>query len=163
MNSNSISQVINTPKNSSYLTILNSFSSNLRLTPKVKPSIIITPLNESDIQAIHCSKMHDLQIKIRSDGHDYEGLSYISDTPFVIIDLRNLRSNSIDTGNKTAWIQSGATLGEVYYRIANKSKKLAFVAWIFPTVGVGGNFSGGGYGIMSRKFVLLLITLLMLN
>ncbi|KAF3626861.1 hypothetical protein FXO38_29018 [Capsicum annuum] len=107
--------------------------------------------------------MHDLQIKIRSAGHDYEGLSYISDTPFVIIDLKNLRSNSIDTGNKTAWIQSGTTLGEVYNRIANKSKKLAFVAGIFTTVGFGGNFSGGGYGIMSRKFVLLLITLLMLN
>ncbi|PHT55535.1 Cannabidiolic acid synthase-like 2 [Capsicum baccatum] len=153
INSNSVSQVIHTHKNSSNSTILNSFSTNLRLTSKVKPSIIITPLNEFDIPAaICCSKIHNLQIRIRSDGHDYEGLSYISDTPFVIIDLRNQRSISIDTEYKTAWIQSGATLGDLYYRVAEKSKKLAFTAGICPTVGVGGHFSGGGYGMMSRKF-----------
>ncbi|WMV15551.1 hypothetical protein MTR67_008936 [Solanum verrucosum] len=102
--------------------------------------------------AIHCSKLHDLQIRIRSGGHDYEGLSYISETPFVLIDLRNLRLISIDTENKTAWIQAGATLGEVYYRIAEKSNKLAFVAGACPTVGVGGHLSGGGFSMMSRKF-----------
>ncbi|WMV15520.1 hypothetical protein MTR67_008905 [Solanum verrucosum] len=37
-------------------------------------------------------------------------------------------------------------------RIVEKSKKLAFVAGACPTVGVGGHFSGGGYGMMSRKF-----------
>ncbi|XP_009777853.1 tetrahydroberberine oxidase-like [Nicotiana tabacum] len=153
MNSNSMSQIIYTPKNSSYSTILKSFESNLRITSDFKPSIIFTPIDESQIQAaIHCSKKHGLQIRIRSGGHDYEGLSYISETPFVIIDLRNLRSISIDTENKTAWIQAGATLGEVYYRIAEKSKTLAFVAGVCPTVGVGGHFSGGGYGMMSRKF-----------
>lgn len=153
MNSNSISQVIYTPKNSSYSTIYNSYSGNPRIISDFKPSIIFTPNDESQIQAaIHCSKDHGLQIRIRGGGHDYEGLSYISENPFVIIDLRNLRSISIDTEDKTAWIQAGATLGEVYYRIAEKSKKLAFVAGVCPTVGVGGHFSGGGYGMMSRKF-----------
>ncbi|KAF3615070.1 Tetrahydrocannabinolic acid synthase [Capsicum annuum] len=152
-NSNSVSQGIYTPKNSSYSTIYNSFLGNRRITSDSKPSIIFTPSDESQIQAaIHCSKKHDLQIRIRGGGHDYEGLSYISETPFVIIDLRNLRSISIDTKDKTAWIQAGATLGEVYYRIAEKSKTLAFVAGVCPTVGVGGHFSGGGYGMMSRKF-----------
>ncbi|WMV15548.1 hypothetical protein MTR67_008933 [Solanum verrucosum] len=152
MNSNS-SQVIHTPKNSSYSTLLNSFSDNLRITSDFKPSIIFTPTNESQIQvAIHCSKLHDLQIRIRSGGHDHEGLSYISETPFFIIDLRNLRSISIDTKKKTAWIQAGATIGELYYRIAEKSKKLAFPAGVCPTVGVGGHFSGGGYGMLARKF-----------
>ncbi|KAL3376842.1 hypothetical protein AABB24_003322, partial [Solanum stoloniferum] len=153
MNSNSTSQVIYTPNNSSYSTLYNSFTSNLRITSDFKPSIIFTPNDESQIQAaIYCSKKHGLQIRIRGGGHDYEGLSYISETPFVIIDLRNLRSISIDTEDKTAWIQAGATLGEVYYRIAEKSQKLAFVAGVCPTVGVGGHFSGGGYGMMSRKF-----------
>ncbi|XP_055805465.1 berberine bridge enzyme-like 28 [Solanum dulcamara] len=153
MNSNSTTQVIHIPKNSSYSTILKSFSTNLRITSNFKPSIIFTPLKESQIQAtIHCSKKHDQQIRIRSGGHDYEGLSYVSESPFIVIDLRNLRSISIDTEKKTAWIQSGATLGEVYYRIAENSKKLAFVSGICPTVGVGGHFSGGGYSMMSRKF-----------
>ncbi|XP_004233147.1 berberine bridge enzyme-like 28 [Solanum lycopersicum] len=155
MNSTSISQVIHTPKNSSYSTIYNSFlDHNLRITSNFKPSIIFTPTKESQIQvAIYCSKLHDLQIRIRSGGHDYEGLSYISDNPFFLIDLRNLRSISIDIKNKTAWVQAGATLGEVYYRIAEKSNnKLAFVAGACPSVGVGGHISGGGYSMMSRKF-----------
>ncbi|XP_027770299.1 berberine bridge enzyme-like 28 [Solanum pennellii] len=153
MNSTLISQVIHTPKNSSYSTLFNSISYNLRISSNFEPSIIFTPTNESQIQAaIHCSKKHDLQIRIRGGGHDYEGLSYISEIPFVVIDLRNLRSISIDTEKKTAWIQAGATLGEVYYRIAEKSKKLAFAAGVCPTVGVGGHFSGGGYGMLSRKY-----------
>ncbi|KAK6797169.1 hypothetical protein RDI58_004871 [Solanum bulbocastanum] len=43
MNSTLISQVIHTPKDSSYSTILNSFTDNLRITSNFKPSIIFTP------------------------------------------------------------------------------------------------------------------------
>ncbi|WMV15550.1 hypothetical protein MTR67_008935 [Solanum verrucosum] len=66
--------------------------------------------------------------------------------------ILNLRSISIDTQKKTAWVQTGATIGELYYRIAQKSKKLAFPAGVCPNVGVGGHFSGGGYGMLARKF-----------
>ncbi|KAK4478066.1 hypothetical protein RD792_017331 [Penstemon davidsonii] len=65
--------------------------------------------------------------------------------------MRNLRTISIDTRGNTAWIQTGATLGEVYYTIAATSRTLAFPAGVCPTVGVGGHFSGGGYGMISRK------------
>ena len=77
-------------------------------------------------------------------GHDYEGLSYVSDAPFFILDLINLRSISVDVANSIAWVQIGATIGELHYRIDEKSTTLGFPAGVFPTVGVGEHFSGVG-------------------
>ncbi|KAM7524802.1 hypothetical protein LguiA_014704 [Lonicera macranthoides] len=47
---------------------------------------------------------------------------------------------------------AGATLGELLCSIAKKSRTLAFPAGVCPTVGVGGHFSGGGFGMISRKY-----------
>ncbi|XP_011004888.1 PREDICTED: tetrahydrocannabinolic acid synthase-like [Populus euphratica] len=135
-NSHSISKLIYSPINSSYSSILQFSIHNLRFntssTPK--PLVIVTPTNISHIQAaIICSQKHGMQIRIRSGGHDYEGLSYVSTFSFVVIDLINLRTINVDAENKTAWVQSGATIGEVYYRIAEKSRTLAFPASVCPT------------------------------
>ncbi|KAJ4702897.1 cannabidiolic acid synthase-like [Melia azedarach] len=154
-NSSSISKVVYTQNNSSYSSILESSIQNFRfLTPNTpKPQVIVTPLHVSHIQAtIKCSQKHGLEIRVRSGGHDFEGLSYVSHVPFVIVDLINLSSITVDAQEKTAWVQSGATIGQLYYRIAEKSKTLAFPAGVCPTVGLGGYFSGGGYGFMLRKF-----------
>ncbi|KAM7524796.1 hypothetical protein LguiA_014698 [Lonicera macranthoides] len=155
-NFTSISTLIYTPNNPSYRPILLSSAQNLRpySSPLADPLAIITPLYESQIQEIvQCSKLlHGVEIRVRSGGHDYEGLSYSSKSPFVIVDLNNLRSITINTENKSAWVQAGATLGELYYSIAEKSRTLAFSSGVCPTVGVGGHFSGGGFGMMSRRF-----------
>ncbi|XP_062012529.1 berberine bridge enzyme-like 8 [Rosa rugosa] len=149
-----ISSVTYFPTNPSYTPILHSYIRNLRFTtPKTpKPSFIVTPTHVSHIQAsILCSKIHNLQVRIRSGGHDYDGLSYISDVPFIIIDMFNLRSITVNIEDESAWVESGATLGEVYYRIAEQSKIHGYPAGVCPTVGVGGHLSGGGYGNMMRK------------
>lgn len=154
-NSTSISAVIYTPKNSSYLSFLQLPTQNLRFTTPdtPKPLVIITPLNESQIQtAIYCAKKHGMQIRIRSGGHDYEGLSFVSEVPFVILDLINYQSINVDSENGTAWVQAGSTIGSLYYRIAEKNRTLGFPAGVCPTVGVGGHFSGGGYGALLRKY-----------
>ncbi|CAI0551916.1 unnamed protein product, partial [Linum tenue] len=44
------------------------------------------------------------------------------------------------------------TLGELYYRIWQKSNILGFPAEICPMVGVGGHLSGAGYGNLLRKY-----------
>nr|GEX25839.1 hypothetical protein [Tanacetum cinerariifolium] len=71
---------------------------------------------------------------VPSRGHDYEGLSYLCKTPFVVIDMRNLRSVSIDIEDATACVQSGFPVG------------------ICPSVVVGGDFSGDAKGwILDRE------------
>ncbi|XP_059436560.1 berberine bridge enzyme-like 18 [Corylus avellana] len=154
-NSSSISEVIYTPSNSSYSSVLQFSIQNPRFsTPATpKPLVIVTPSHVSHIQAaVNCSRTHGMQVRVRSGGHDYEGLSYVSDVPFVLIDLIDLRSISVDANNSMAWVQSGATIGEVYYRIAEKSRTLGFPGGIATTLGIGGHFSGGGYGTMLRKY-----------
>ncbi|CAA0832271.1 FAD-binding Berberine family protein [Striga hermonthica] len=150
--SNSATDVIFTPQNASYASLL--VTENLRpaSTSPERPSLIITPFHESEIQAaIFCSKKVGMQIRVRSGGHDYEGLSYTSRNPFVVLDMRNFRSVWIEDNEKTAWVQVGATLGQLYHTLARRSKTLAVSAGTCPTVGVGGLFSGGGYGMMSRR------------
>ncbi|KAE7996048.1 hypothetical protein FH972_000797 [Carpinus fangiana] len=154
-NSSSTSKLIYTPPNSSYSSILQISIQKPRFsTPATpKPLVIVTPSYVSHIQAaINCSQTYGFQIRVQSGGHDYEGLSYVSDVPFVLIDLINLRSISVDAENNTAWVEAGATTGEVYYRIAKKSKTLGFLAGVATTLGVGGHFSGGGYGTLLRKY-----------
>ncbi|CAF2070213.1 unnamed protein product [Brassica oleracea var. botrytis] len=124
---------------------------NLNFT-SLKPILTLKPKSESEIKkSILCSKKLGVQVRTLSGGHDYEGLSYLSLSPFIILNLVNLRSITINLTEETAWIQSGATLGELYYKIAKTSKVHAFAAGTCPSVGVGGHFSGGGLGAMMRK------------
>ncbi|CAE5958517.1 unnamed protein product [Arabidopsis arenosa] len=114
---------------------------------------IVAAKHVSHVQAtVVCAKTNGIQLRIRSGGHDYEGLSYTSSVPFVILDMYNLRSITIDVPSKKAWVQSGATLGELYTKINEASPTLAFPAGVCPTVGVGGHISGGGFGNLMRKF-----------
>ncbi|EEF39187.1 Reticuline oxidase precursor, putative [Ricinus communis] len=150
-----ISEVTYFPSNPKYTSILQSYIRNLRFNSSAspKPFFIVTPTHSSHIQAsIICSKIHGLELRIRSGGHDFDGLSYISNLPFIILDMFNMRSVSIDMEDESAWIESGATLGEVYYWIAKRSGVHGYPAGVCPTVGVGGHLSGGGYGNLMRKY-----------
>nr|XP_028959395.1 berberine bridge enzyme-like 13 [Malus domestica] len=139
----------------SFSSVFESSIQNLRFnSTNQKLLYIITPYLYEHVQAaIICSKIHRLQVRIRSGGHDYEALSYKADVPFIIIDLVKLNKVKVNRGKRTAWVQSGATLGELYYHVANESRgKLGFTAGVCPTIGVGGHISGGGQGVLMRKF-----------
>ncbi|XP_051222269.1 berberine bridge enzyme-like Cyn d 4 [Lolium perenne] len=82
-------------------------------------------------------------------------LSYRSVRPsaaFAVVDLARLRSVRVTRGPPaTAWVDSGATLGELYHAVGRASGRLAFPAGLCPTVGIGGHLSGGGFGMLLRK------------
>ncbi|KAE8673435.1 Reticuline oxidase-like protein [Hibiscus syriacus] len=153
--SQNASAILFSNNNPSYASVLQAYIRNARFntseTPK--PTIIITPTEESHVSAaVTCSQKVGFQIKVRSGGHDYEGLSYVFGEPFFILDMFNLRSISIDISDESAWVQSGATLGELYYNIWESSNVHGFPGGVCPTVGVGGHLSGAGYGTLMRKY-----------
>ncbi|KAK7412843.1 hypothetical protein VNO78_04512 [Psophocarpus tetragonolobus] len=153
--SHPISAAIFSQNSSSFSSVLQAYIRNLRFNTSTtrKPFVIVTPFHVSHVQAaVVCAKKHNLLMKIRSGGHDYEGVSYVASQPFFLLDMFNLRAIEVDMDRETAWVQAGATLGEVYYRIAEKSKTHGFPAGVCPTVGVGGHISGGGYGNLMRKY-----------
>lgn len=122
-----------------------------------KPLLIFTPLTESHVQAaVICAKYLGIHLRLRSGGHDYEGISYTSEfkspPPFILLDLGKLRAVDVDIRSKTAWAQAGATIGELYYRISEKSKTHGFPAGLCTSLGVGGHITGGAYGPMMRKY-----------
>ncbi|KAI3915186.1 hypothetical protein MKX01_035445 [Papaver californicum] len=145
---------IYTQNKASYENILRSSERNEGFFKSRQPKCIVTPTHESHVQAsVVCRKKHGLDLKVRSGGHDTEGLSYVSDAPsFAILDLSQYHNVTVDVNDGTAWIQAGATLGEVYYKIAEKSKTYGFPAGVAPTVGAGGHISGGGVGFLVRKY-----------
>lgn len=151
-----VRNIVYSHSNSSYTSVLQAHIRNARFstisTPK--PAIIVTPLKESHVSAaVLCSKkIGSFQLKTRSGGHDFEGRSYVSDKPFFILDMFNLCSVSVNISDQSAWVGSGAILGELYYKIWEKSRVHGFPAGICPTVGIGGHISGAGYGNMVRKY-----------
>ncbi|CAN0923300.1 Berberine bridge enzyme-like 18 [Linum grandiflorum] len=137
LHSSNLSQLIYLPENSTYTSVLQSSIKNSRFnkTATIKPSIIVTPDSVPQIQAtILCSKTHNAHIRIRSGGHDYEGLSYTSQ-------------------NATAWVQAAVTTGELYYRINQMSPTLAFPSGICPTVGLGGQYGLAADNVVDANLI----------
>ncbi|KAF3325489.1 reticuline oxidase-like protein [Carex littledalei] len=143
---------------SQYMQLLTFSIQNLRysLPSTPKPDIIIFPFSEHQLQhSILCLRQSSLTIRVRSGGHSYEGLSYTTSyqNPFGIIDMTNLNRVQVDPSSATAWVEAGATVGEIYYNVAVKSNgTLGFTAGTCATVGSGGHISGGGFSILSRKY-----------
>ncbi|KAI9126778.1 hypothetical protein K1719_002374 [Acacia pycnantha] len=151
------STTIFTTNNASFTSVLESTAYNLRhlLPSKPKPEFIFTPLEESHVQvAVICANKLKIHMRVRSGGHDYEGVSFVSliEKPFWILDLAKLRAIEVDIAQKTAWVQAGATNGEVYYKIYEKSAVHGFPAGICTSLGIGGHITGGAYGAMHRKY-----------
>ncbi|TVU01283.1 hypothetical protein EJB05_53246, partial [Eragrostis curvula] len=141
----------------SYASVLQSSIKNLLFVTPATPTplAIVAAADASHVQAaVRCGARHGIRVRPRSGGHDYEGLSYRSlraARPFAVVDLAALRAVRVDVKRETAWVGSGATLGELYYAVANRSKRLGFPGGLGPTVGVGGHLCGGGFGTLLRK------------
>uniref|UniRef100_A0A0E0AR22 FAD-binding PCMH-type domain-containing protein n=1 Tax=Oryza glumipatula TaxID=40148 RepID=A0A0E0AR22_9ORYZ len=141
-----------------YDAALRASAQNLRFAGDgvAKPAAVVVPATRGELRdAVRCAREAGLgAVRLRSGGHSYEGVSYTGedDGGFVVVDLLALDGVRVDAASRTAWVESGATLGQVYHAVAAASPALAFSAGSCPTVGSGGHIAGGGFGLLSRKY-----------
>lgn len=115
----------------------------------ILPSAVARPLDAADVRgAVRWAIAHRVPLRARSGGHSYAGYSTVA--AGVVLDLRYLRSISVDRRSGTATIGAGAQLIDVYAALAAHGMTLP--AGSCPSVGIGGHAPGGGMGLAGRAF-----------
>ena len=113
-----------------------------------RPAAIAICKSENDvIQAVNFARAHNIEVSIRSGGHNGAGLALVDDG--LVIDLSEMNEIKIDPETKIATIQPGCLLKDV--DAATHEVGLALPSGIIGTTGVAGLTLGGGIGYLSRK------------
>ncbi|KAF9089595.1 hypothetical protein BGX29_000464 [Mortierella sp. GBA35] len=130
----------------------NRYDFDLRYT--FNPEVIVMAASAADIQtAVKCAKASNVPVAPRSGGHSFEGYSIGGQDGSLVIDLSGL-SSVVVTGSK-AKIGSGIRLGPLYLALFNQGG-WTLNAGTCPSVGIGGHALGGGFGLLARKYGLLI-------
>lgn len=117
---------------------------NMRHDPH--PPIIARCLGNADVAAaLAYARETGQEVAVRSTGWSLEGHSA---TDGVTIDLSLMRAVSVDPVSRTAWVQGGATAGDL--QVEGAPFNLAAATGLFSGSGVGLLLSGG-VGHLSRR------------
>jgi len=121
------------------------------------PAIIVQCAGTADVvTALKFARENNLDVAIRSGGHNGAGLASCDDG--MVIDLSEMNEIKVDAKAQTVRVQSGCTWGDV--DAATHEFGLATVSGIIASTGVGGLTLGGGHGYLTRKYGLTIDNLL---
>jgi FAD/FMN-containing dehydrogenase len=124
------------------------------------PALIARCANAGDVvRAVNFARDHQIQFAVRGGGHNGGGLGTIDDG--LVIDLSLMNQVQVDPETRSAWVEGGATLGDVDR--ATHVYGLAMPSGINSTTGIGGLTLGGGLGHLTRHLGLTIDNLLAAN
>jgi len=128
-------------------------------SPSNAPSIIFLPVNTTDVQtAIVFSREFEKvnadlpRTVVRGGGYSYSGLT--ASNGGCVIDLKRMHAVSVDPSSRTCWVEGGATAKDLDEALDEHG--LCTVTGPFSHLGVGGFTTGGGYGLLTYKYGLLM-------
>jgi FAD binding domain/Berberine and berberine like len=114
---------------------------------KAEPLVIVYCKEEEDIiNTIYWAKENNIEVRIRSGCHSYEG--YSTGNNVAIIDISKMKDIKIDEEKNIVKFGAGITNREAYEALGEKN--YPFPGGGCPTVGITGLILGGGWGYSSR-------------
>ncbi|MCI4061242.1 FAD-binding oxidoreductase [Micromonospora sp. R77] len=135
-----------TPDDPRYENLLDAYNHRFVTRPEV---IRVPTTTEQVVDAVQAAVTAGKRIVVRSGGHCFENFSALPDTQ-VLLDLSQLDDISYDERFHAVSIGGGAKLGHVYRALFARWGVTVPAGTCFE-VGVGGHFSAGGYGHLSRR------------
>lgn len=100
------------------------------------------------IKAVRFARVHDLDVAIRSGGHNVAGRGVCDNG--MVIDLCQMNAVSVDPRSRIVDVGAGARLDDV--DSATSPFDLAIPTGIAPPTGIAGLTLGGGVGWLTRKY-----------
>jgi FAD/FMN-containing dehydrogenase len=122
-----------------------------------RPALIVQCKHADDVQqAVIYATQQDLPISIRGGAHNVAGHA-VCDAG-LMIDLSQMRGVSVNAEARTAWVQGGATWGDVDE--ATQAHGLATPGGLISDTGVAGLTLSGGIGWLRSRYGLCIDNML---
>jgi FAD/FMN-containing dehydrogenase len=121
------------------------------------PAMIVRVREATDVsRVVALARETGLELAVRGGGHSLAGHG-VSDGG-IVLDLSDMKGLEIDVRGRTAWAETGLTVGE--YTASAGTLGLATGFGDTGQVGIGGITLGGGFGFLLRKHGLTIDSLL---
>ncbi|KAF3387430.1 putative FAD-linked oxidoreductase YvdP [Penicillium rolfsii] len=118
----------------------------------VTPVAVAFPQNAEQVASIvQCAAINGYKVQARSGGHSYGNYGLGGVDGAVVVDLKDLQDFSIDPFTQIATVGSGTSLRDLHSRLYNAGHR-AVAHGACLDVGIGGHFTIGGLGTMSREW-----------
>ncbi len=113
------------------------------------PAAIVVCKTEQDVaEAVRFARQEDLEISVRAGGHHVAGTSVTHKG--LMIDLSEMKKVRVEEKQKIAFVQGGATLGDVDQE--TQKYGLATPTGTVSETGIAGLALGGGLGYLRAKY-----------
>ena len=122
-----------------------------------RPAVIVECATSGDVAAaLAYAREAGLDVTVRGGGHNLGGSAVANGA--LTIDLRGLRTITVDAEAKTARVGGGATWAEL--DAATQEHGLAVPGGTWSDTGIGGLTLGGGFGWLTGKYGLTIDNLI---
>jgi hypothetical protein len=114
-----------------------------------RPALIVRCTGTADVvTCVNFAREHNILLAVRGGGHNAAGNATCDGG--LLIDLSLMKGIRVDPQKRTAWVQGGATLGDVDHE--TQLHGLVAPLGVVSETGVAGLTLGGGIGHVRRKY-----------